>query len=225
MRKYALALIAALVAISPQAGAQPKDKGAKDAPPAAAPAGKGAPAAAPSEKAGPEAKAAAPAGKTIPDNFKLNLLIRSTVIAVNQANKTGNYSVLRDLSAPGFKTANPVEKLAELFKGLRETKFDLSPIMFFDPKLVRPPAFMDNGMLRLSGFFDTQPQRVNFDLLYEDVQGEWLLYGVSIGTMRTPAKNAEGAAPGSPAAPAAAPAADAAKEAPKDAKGAVPAKK
>ena len=32
------------------------------------------------------------------------ILIRSALLALDQANKTGNYTVLRDLGAPGFQT-------------------------------------------------------------------------------------------------------------------------
>src|SRR4051794_31257542 len=32
------------------------------------------------------------------------ILIRSALIALDQGNKTGNYTVLRDLGAPGFQT-------------------------------------------------------------------------------------------------------------------------
>jgi hypothetical protein len=42
------------------------------------------------------------------------ILIRSTVLALDQANKTGNYTVLRDLGAPGFP-ANTAARLAEIF--------------------------------------------------------------------------------------------------------------
>lgn len=227
MSRIALALVAALVLFSPQAGAQTKAKDPKDAA-APVPSSKDTRAAKkePSDQAAPATKTAAEAGNAIPDNYKLNLLIRTTIIAINQANKTGNYSVLRDLAAPGFKNANSVEKISEIFADLRNTKFDLSPVLFYTPKLIRPAGLMENGMLRLTGFFGTQPQRLNFDLAFEDNQGEWLLYGVSIGTQRAPASNAQPGAPASPAGPA--PAADAkapAGAAPQNAKSAAPAKK
>lgn len=125
-------------------------------------------------------------GPKMPDSFKLNMMIRSTVIAVNQANKTNNYTVLRDLGSPRFKEANSAEKLAKIFDPLRKTKFDLSPVLFFTPKLLQPPA-LEDGMLKLTGFFDTAPQRVSFDLLFEDIKGEWLLYGINIATQPTAA--------------------------------------
>lgn len=130
----------------------------------------------------------------IPDSFKLNMMIRSTVIAVNQANKTANYTVLRDLGSPRFKEANSAKKLADVFAGLRNAKFDLSPVLFFTPKLLQPPA-LEDGMLRLTGFFDTVPQRVSFDFLFEDIEGEWLIYGINIATQRSPAASAKNAPP------------------------------
>ena len=39
---------------------------------------------------------------SMPDDYKINLLIRTTIVAVNQANKTGNYSVLHELG-PAFR--------------------------------------------------------------------------------------------------------------------------
>src|SRR6266702_4668463 len=49
------------------------------------------------------------------------MLIRSTLLALDQANKTGNYTVLRDLGAPGFQ-ANTAARLAEIFAKQRAAK-------------------------------------------------------------------------------------------------------
>jgi hypothetical protein len=131
----------------------------------------------------------------LPDEFQLNMLIRSMVIAVNQANKTGNYTVLRDLGSPRFRKSNSAERLAAIFEAQRKSKFDLSPILFFTPKLLRPAELSEEGMLRMTGFFDTRPQRVAFDFLFEDIKGEWQLYGINIATTAAPS----GAAPATPA--------------------------
>lgn len=124
--------------------------------------------------------------KKLPDSFKLNMMIRSTVIAVNQANQTNNYTVLRDLGSPSFKEANSAEKLGKVFEALRKTKFDLAPVLFFTPKLLEAPH-MEKGMLRLTGYFDTAPQRVSFDMLFEDIKGDWMIFGINIATEPSPA--------------------------------------
>lgn len=125
----------------------------------------------------------------LPDDFKINMMIRSTVIAINQANKTANYSVLRGLGSPRFQDANSAEKLANIFAALRKSKFDLSPVLFFTPTMQQLPA-LENNELRLHGFFDTVPQRVHFDFLFENVDGEWMIYALNIGTQPSPAVSA-----------------------------------
>lgn len=117
---------------------------------------------------------------SVPDDNRLAILIHTSLIALNQANLTGNYSVLRDLAAPGFQSANSSAKLADIFSRLRGQRLDLSPIVLFTPKLNRPAAIDERGLLTLSGFFETQPQRVQFDLLFQPVGGQWQLFGVSI---------------------------------------------
>ena len=153
---------------------------------------------APAKAAGPPAASAAPQA-SVPDGPILRLLIDTTLIAVNQANLTGNYSVLRDLGAPGFREVNSSARLAEIFSALRQRNLDLSPILLLDPKLVRPPALMENGLLRLSGFFPSAPEQVNFDLAFQLVRDHWLLFGIAVNT--SPAATATAPAPASPAAP------------------------
>ena len=41
-------------------------------------------------------------------------------------------------------------------------------------------------MLRITGFFPTSPERVNFDLIFQPVQGKWRLYGIAANTQQVP---------------------------------------
>ncbi|MFQ5955346.1 MAG: hypothetical protein ACE5JZ_09820 [Kiloniellales bacterium] len=125
-------------------------------------------------------------GPAVPDLNKITILIRTTVIAIDHANRTGNYTVLRDLGSPAFREANTAARLAEIFGNLRKKNLDFGPIVLFPPRLTRQPAIDQRGMLRLTGFFPTRPLNVNFDLAYELIEGRWRLFGVSISA--TPAK-------------------------------------
>ncbi len=122
----------------------------------------------------------APSGPAIPDAYKLNLLIRSSIIALNQANQTGNYTVLQDLGAPAFRAANDSARLAQIFASLRQRKLDLTPILFFTPKLVAQPQINPNGILRLTGYFPTTPERVNFDIYFQMIGHDWRLFGIGV---------------------------------------------
>ena len=121
-------------------------------------------------------------GPVLPDAYKLNLLIRSSIIALNQANQTGNYTVLADLSAPAFRASNNSVRLAQIFTALRQRQLDLTPVLFFTPKLTAQPQIAPNGLLRLVGFFPTTPEKVNFDLIYQRVEGQWRLFGIGVST-------------------------------------------
>jgi len=122
----------------------------------------------------------------MPNDDKLIMLINSALIALNQANATGNYTVLYDMAAPSFQRANSPERLAKLFSNLRSRNLDLTPVLLFQPKLYQRPQMNDRGMLRITGFFPTSPERVNFDLIYQPVQGKWRLYGIAANTQKAP---------------------------------------
>lgn len=127
----------------------------------------------------------------IPSGPAQSVLIRRILLTLNDANQTGNYTVLRDIGAPGFASANSAAKLGAIFASLRGSNLDLSPIVLFDPKLVKPPKIDDNGMLRLTGFIPTAPQQVNFDLMFQNLNSKWKLFGIAVNT--SPAQAVGGA--------------------------------
>jgi hypothetical protein len=135
----------------------------------------------------------------MPSDDKLLIMINSALIALNQANATGNYTILRDMAAPAFKRVNSPERLAKVFGNLRSRNLDLSPVVLFQPKLYRKPEINNKGMLRIAGFFPTSPERVNFDLIFQPVQGKWRLYGIAANTQKAPAQQAAPAPQGAPA--------------------------
>ena len=107
------------------------------------------------------------------------MLVRSALLALDQANKTGNYTVLRDLGAPGFQV-NTAARLAEIFASQRNDKLDLSGVAVIDPQLTMLPEIEQNGMMRMTGFFPSVPSQVNFDLVFAPVDGQWRLFGISV---------------------------------------------
>jgi hypothetical protein len=107
------------------------------------------------------------------------ILVRSTLLALDQANQTGNYTVLRDLGAPGFQT-NTAARLAEIFAQQRRDNIDLSGVAVIDPQLTLLPQIEPNGMMRMAGFFPSVPTQVNFELAFAPVDGRWRLFALSV---------------------------------------------
>jgi hypothetical protein len=122
-------------------------------------------------KAAPTEALAAPKPAQIDRNGVL-ILVRSTLLALDQANKTGNYTVLRDLGAPGFQV-NSAARLGEIFAKQRNDNLDLSGVAVIDPQLNLLPQIEANGLMHMAGFFPSVPTQVNFDLLFAPVNGQW----------------------------------------------------
>jgi hypothetical protein len=89
------------------------------------------------------------------------ILIRSSLLALDQANKTGNYTVLRDIGAPGFQS-NSAARLGEIFAKLRNDNLDLSGVAVIDPQLNLLPQIEANGLMHMAGFFPSVPDASQF---------------------------------------------------------------
>jgi hypothetical protein len=144
----------------------------------------------------PALAAPPPAAKrpVVPAPEALLIMIRSTLIALHHGNVTGNYTVLRDLAAPGFQAANSAASLGQIFGNLRAQRIDLAPALLLTPELVQGPAIGDNGLLSLAGFLATQPLRINFQIMFQAVDGMWRPFGIAINpapaaTEGSPASN------------------------------------
>jgi hypothetical protein len=107
------------------------------------------------------------------------MLVRSSLLALDHANKTGNYTVLRDIGAPGFQS-NTAARLGEIFAKLRNDNLDLSGVAVIDPQLNLLPQIEANGLMHMAGFFPSVPSQVNFDLAFAPVNGQWRLFGISV---------------------------------------------
>jgi hypothetical protein len=137
------------------------------------------------------APSAAPQQQQLPVSLEQALyLIRSTLLTLNDANRTGNYTVLRDLASPDFQGKNTAADLSDSFADLRRRHFDLFSVALAAPQLAAPPSLENGGMLRLTGFFPTRPQQINFDLLFQNVGGQWRLFGISVATPQVAAQPA-----------------------------------
>ena len=135
----------------------------------------------------------------------LTVLVKGTVVALHQANLTGNYSVLRDLGTPLFRERFDQAALTAAFANLRARNLDLSAALLVAPNLTKTPELNQNNELVLVGDFPTQPLLIHFDLRFLQLDGVWRLAGIGVDAV--PAPNAQAVAAAAPApAPAPAPA-------------------
>lgn len=137
-------------------------------------------------------------GVAMPNAEKIVLLVRNSLITLNDALQTGNFTVLRDMGAPGFREANSAARLSQIFANLVAQKVDLAAVAVIAPQLLDTPTLdQAQGMLHLKGYFPGKPVQINFELLYQAVNGQWRLFGISVhaGKSQDAAPRAEASGP------------------------------
>jgi len=125
------------------------------------------------------AQAAAPQ-LALPSAEKLVLLIRSSLLTLNDAIETGNYTVLRDKSAPSFQQANTASKLSRIFGHLEVQNVDLAAVAVLTPQLTEAKIVGQEQRLHLKGAFPSQPIQINFTLILEPAGGRWRIFGLAV---------------------------------------------
>jgi hypothetical protein len=148
-----------------------------------------------------QAPAAAPARPQVvmPDAEKIVLLVRTTLLTLNDALRTGNYTVLRDKGAPSFRDANSAARLGEIFSSLAASGLDLSVVSVVTPQLSEAPVLdQAQGTLNLKGYFPTKPTQIDFEVLYQSVGGHWQVFGLSVQPVKAPQAPQIGSADGKP---------------------------
>lgn len=143
----------------------------------------------------------APAALAVPQAEALLALIRSAMAALDHANKTGNYSVLREIGGPGMQ-ASSSGQLSNVFAPLRSSGADLLAALIVTPQLTQPPVIGPQGHLHLTGHFPTRPQQIAFQIVYQPVSSQWRLFGLTVALQAvetaTAAPAAGGPAPAQP---------------------------
>ena len=119
----------------------------------------------------------------LPPPDMLNRLVWSAMIAVDNANRTGDYAVLRKLGTAEFQRLNSEQALADTFATLRENRVDVGRAVTISPSFDPPPGYLEPGVMRLRGGFEFRPQAIRFDLIFVMESGGWRLGGISVAQM------------------------------------------
>lgn len=122
----------------------------------------------------------APQQVTVPPEDALHMMVETTLVGLNQANLTNDYSVLVKFGAQELQVPAGAARLAEGFKAFRDAKIDIGALVLYRPVWTYRPA-IQNGRLRLVGSYPTRPQQVTFDLSYAVEDGWWRIARISAG--------------------------------------------
>lgn len=114
------------------------------------------------------------------ETVQLVTLIKSTIMALQHANQTGNYSVLRDMGSPVFRERFDQAQLTAIFSTLRARNVNLNTVLFLNPNLSKQPEVTEGRQLRLVGDFATQPLKIQYEMLFLQIDGVWRIDGLAV---------------------------------------------
>ena len=100
----------------------------------------------------------------IPDDDEQDVLIRTTLMTLNDANMTGNYSVLIAKASKQFQTQISAEKLAATFEPFRTNKLFFESIVGADYDSYEKAQVDSEGALVLAGVFKSDDVEVKYRL-------------------------------------------------------------
>ena len=115
----------------------------------------------------------------LPDDNEQEILVKTTLMTFNDANLTGNYSVLHGKASKPFREQLPVDKLADVFKEFSDKKVNIESIVADEISAV--DAKIDDAILSLKGRFKDETRRIRFDLKYIREDNAWKLVGINVG--------------------------------------------
>jgi len=109
----------------------------------------------------------------IPSAFAQENMIKTALLTLNDAIVTGNFTVLHAKLAKPFRDQFSPDRLKQAFKTFVQEKVDWSVIAAKTPVATSETKIDSRGALILRGYFDTAPNRLNYELDFQPSEGEW----------------------------------------------------
>jgi hypothetical protein len=122
----------------------------------------------------------------LPTERGMEVLVKSSLLTFNDANVTGNYTVLHAKLSKPFRQQFSPERLKRTFREFAEKNIDFDIIAAMKPTYDPAPEIDDEGKLLVKGYFPTEPARVIFELDFIPSDGEWKLIRINVETKRAP---------------------------------------
>jgi hypothetical protein len=124
----------------------------------------------------------APAGATdrMPSPTAQEILIKTSLLTLNDAILSGNFAVLHTKLAKPFREQFDPDRLKQAFKSFADQKVDMAAISAAPPVATEDAQIDDRGALLLRGRFDVDRSRLVYELDFLPSEGEWKPIGLHV---------------------------------------------
>lgn len=118
----------------------------------------------------------------VPSAVEQEILVKTSLLTFNDANLTGNYTVLNARGAKPFRDQLPPDKLKSGFQSFHDKQIDISGIAA-KPNVTDEAKIDDAGILLLTGSITISDSfKVNYSLKYIQSDGDWKMIGINVKT-------------------------------------------
>jgi len=129
-------------------------------------------------EAGVDREPAQPAA-AMPAAAEQQALVKATMRVFAMSVNNDDFSHLHGSAAKPFQQQVSVDQLRQAFAAFIEQQIDLSSLDGMQPE-ISDARVDENGVLRLTGEYATQPSKVSFDFQYVAEAGEWRLIELNV---------------------------------------------
>ena len=120
------------------------------------------------------------AAQGVPSAETTEILVKRTLLTFNDANRTGEYSVLHASGSETLRRQLTPEALKQSFKSFFDQGVDIASIVRLPIVLAQPAAIDKDGVLNVNGHFDARPNKVAFQLRFTPAEGDWRWIGLTV---------------------------------------------
>ena len=116
----------------------------------------------------------------LPTDDEQDVLVRTTLMTFNDANMTGNYSVLLAKASKQFQEQMTPEKLAAAFESFRSKGLFFESIVTDDYESQQKAKLDSEGALVLAGEFKNDEVQVKYKLRFAQNNNVWKVIGIDV---------------------------------------------
>ena len=116
----------------------------------------------------------------IPSEDEQDVLIRTTLMTFNDANMTGNYTVLRAKASKQFQAQYSAEQVFTAFEAFRKNELYFEEVVGAEYDSNEKARFDSEGALILAGVFKTGELQVKYRLRFVQSNKVWKFLGINV---------------------------------------------
>ena len=129
---------------------------------------------------GPIIAEEAVAKPALPGVGKASEMALASLLSFNEAIQTKSFDTFYAGLATLWKKQTTPADLLEKFQSFVDSETDIAPIKELELAFTSPPAFDEDGFLKLEGHYPTTPKKVYFTLFYTSEEEAWKLVGITV---------------------------------------------